>query len=86
MDAITRQQVEAFAPWRSLPHALVVRAKVILMACDGMKSIDIAEKIGLSRVSVGKWRGRSLEGGLSGLYDELRPGRPRQIEESGSPH
>ncbi len=81
MDATTRQQVEAFAHSRSLPHALVVRANVILMACDGMKSIDIAEKVGLSRVSVGKWRSRFIEEGLSGLYDELRPGRPRKIEE-----
>ncbi len=81
MDADTRQQVEAFARSRSLPHALVVRAKVILMACAGMKSIDIAAKIGLSRVSVGKWRTRFAKGGLNGLYEELRPGRPRQIEE-----
>jgi putative transposase len=81
LDADTRQQVEAFARSRSLPHALVVRAKVILMASEGMKSIDIAEKIGLSRVSVGKWRSRFAEGGLNGLYEELRPGRPRQIEE-----
>ena len=81
LDADTRQQVEAFARSRSLPHALVVRAKVILMASEGMKSIDIAEKVGLSRVSVGKWRTRFAEGGLNGLYEELRPGRPRQIEE-----
>jgi putative transposase len=81
MDSETRQQIEAFARSRSLPHALVVRAKVILMACDGMKSIDIAEKVGLSRVSVGKWRTRFIQDGLNGLYDELRPGRPRQIEE-----
>ena len=81
LDANTREQVEAFARSRSLPHALVVRAKVILMASDGMKSIDIAEKVGLSRVSVGKWRTRFAEGGLNGLYEELRPGRPRQIEE-----
>ncbi len=81
LDADTREQVEAFARSRSLPHALVVRAKVILMASDGMKSIDIAEKVGLSRVSVGKWRTRFAEGGLNGLYEELRPGRPRQIEE-----
>src|SRR5208337_1680765 len=81
LDADTRQQVEAFAQSRSLPHALVVRAKVILMAAEGMKSIDIAEKVGLSRVSVGKWRTRFAEGGVSGLYEELRPGRPRQIKE-----
>ena len=81
MDGDTRRQVEAFAHSRSLPHALVVRAKLILMACDGMKSIDIAKKVGLSRESVGKWRTRFIRGGLHGLYDELRPGRPRQIEE-----
>src|SRR5271169_427075 len=81
IDSDTRRQVEAFARSHSLPHALVIRAKLILMACDGMKSIDIAEKIGLSRGSVGKWRTRFIKRGLNGLYDELRPGRPRQIEE-----
>jgi putative transposase len=81
LNSDTRQQVEAFAQSRSLPHALVVRAKVILMASEGMQNIDIAEKVGLSRESVGKWRARFIEGGLNGLYDELRPGRPRQIEE-----
>jgi putative transposase len=81
LDADTRLQIEAFAHSRSLPHALVVRAQIILMASEGMKSIDIAEKVGLRRESVGKWRTRFLQGGLSGLYDELRPGRPRQIEE-----
>jgi len=81
LDAATRLQVEAFAHSRSLPQALVVRAQIILMASEGMKSIDIAEKVGLRRESVGKWRARFLQGGLNGLYDELRPGRPRQIEE-----
>jgi putative transposase len=81
LDADTRSQMEALAHSRSLPHALVVRAQIILMACEGMKSIDIAEKVGLRRESVGKWRTRFLQGGLNGLYDELRPGRPRQIEE-----
>jgi putative transposase len=81
IDAGTRQQVEAFARSRSLPHGLVLRAKLILLACDGMRNIEIAETIGLSRESVGKWRARFIERGLNGLYDELRPGRPRQIEE-----
>jgi len=42
---------------------------------------DIAQKVGLRRESVSKWRTRFLQGGLSGLYDEQRPGRPWQIEE-----
>ena len=37
--------------------------------------------MGLSQVTVGKWRRRHREQGLEGLRDELRPGRPRTHED-----
>lgn len=76
-----RRQLEAFAGSRSLPHAQVVRAKIILMAADGHSNIEIAEMLHLNRATVGKWRLRFLESGIGGLYDQLRPGRPRAIKE-----
>jgi putative transposase len=72
-----REQLESFARSRSLPHAQVQRAQIVLFAADGMTNLDIAERVGLTRVTVGKWRRRYLEFGIEGIYDELRSGRPR---------
>jgi len=81
LDEGQRAQLEAFARSRSLPHAMVVRAKIILAAATGEQSGRIAERFGLSRHTVGKWRGRFAEQGIEGLYDEYRSGRPRSIED-----
>ena len=74
-----RTELESVARSRSLPHGLVVRARVILMAADGKSNTHIAERLSLSKPSVGKWRARYLQLGIQGLHDELRPGRPRTI-------
>lgn len=76
-----RAQLKALSTSRSLPHAVVTRARVILMAADGVENIVIAKRVGLSRLSVGKWRQRFAQYGVEGLHDELRPGRPRTIED-----
>jgi putative transposase len=81
LDDRAREELESFSRSGSLPHALVVRAKLVLMAAEGMQSQVIAKKLGLSRVTVGKWRGRYAEAGIEGLYDEYRSGRPRSIED-----
>jgi putative transposase len=76
-----REQLQSFAASRSLPHAQVERAKIILKAAEGKKNIQIAEELSTTRETVGKWRKRFVEQGLEGLYDELRPGRPRSLED-----
>ena len=81
LDPEQRAQLQSLSASRSLPHALVTRARVILMAADAVKNIVIAKRVGLSRLSVGKWRQRFAQYGIEGLHDELRPGRPRTIED-----
>jgi putative transposase len=76
-----QSQLEVIAQSRSLPHGLVRRAKIVLMAAEGMNNKTIAQEIGLSDVSVGMWRKRFLTQGLPGLYDEMRPGGPRSISD-----
>jgi putative transposase len=69
-------QLRAVAASRSLPHGLVLRAKIILLSASGMSN-----RLELNPVTVGYWRRRFLRQGLPGLHDELRPGRPRSISD-----
>ena len=75
------EQLKSITNSRSLPHSLVNRARIILMASQQTSNCDIAEKVGLSHQMVSKWRQRYLQQGISGLHDELRPGRPRSISD-----
>jgi putative transposase len=81
LAADERTQLEAWASSRSLAHAQVRRAKIVLMSADGKTNTQIAAKLGLSMPTVGKWRECYRTVGIRGLYDELRPGRPRTISD-----
>ncbi len=74
-----QMQLKSIISSRSLPSGLVTRARIVLMAADGLTNNQISEKIGLSHQAVCKWRQRYLQQGISGLHDELRPGRPRTL-------
>jgi putative transposase len=76
-----QEQLIRFSNSRSLPHGLAVRAKIILLASKGLENIKIAEKVDLSRQTVAKWRKRFIKYSIQGLYDEIRPGRPRSISD-----
>lgn len=54
----------------------VVRAKVILMAAQGLPNDQIARRVSLPRQIVSKWRKRFFEEGLEGLENLPRSGRP----------
>ena len=51
----------------------------MLLAADGLSNTAIAEKLGVSRRTVGLWRCRFAEKRVCGLDDEPRPGAPRRI-------
>src|SRR5438094_7146922 len=74
-----RQQLESIAGSRSLPAGLVNRARIVLMSAAGETNQQIARRLGLSQATVGKWRRRFWQQDVTGLHDELRPGRPRSI-------
>lgn len=76
-----RQQLQSMAGSRSLPAGLVQRARIILLAEQGKPNLAIARELDLHRVTVANWRKRFLNQGIEGLYDELRSGGPRSIED-----
>lgn len=60
----------------TLPYREVVRAKLVLLAAEGLGNKQIGERLDLPREVVSKWRKRFFERRLPGLDDEPRRGRP----------
>lgn len=76
-----RSRLEALLRAGSTPQSLASRTRIVLRAAqpDDPSNQVIAEELGLDRHTVGRWRERFLEGGLDGLQDAPRPGRPRRF-------
>jgi DNA-binding NarL/FixJ family response regulator len=60
----------------TLPYFAVSRAKMILLAAQGLNNDDIANRLDTPRKVVSMWRKRFFEERLLGLEERLRPGRP----------
>jgi hypothetical protein len=58
------------------PYYMVVRAKAILLAAQGLRNDQIASRVSLPRQIISKWRKRFFEERLDGLENLPRPGRP----------
>ncbi len=61
----------------TLPYFKVVRAKMILMAAEGVSNDEIAARLNTRREVVSQWRKRFFKERLAGLDERDRPGRPR---------
>jgi transposase len=61
------------------PATLVQRARILLLAAQGVSNAQIAEQLGISRPTVIAWRARFAREGLHGLADRPRTGRPQTV-------
>jgi transposase len=59
---------------------LAQRARIVLLAADGLSNTEIASRVGVSRPTVIGWRARYQQRGLAGLDDQPRSGRPRTVD------
>ena len=71
-----RAELESRARRYTLPYRDVVRAKIVLMAADGLDNDEIASRLDTRREIVSKWRKRFYQQGLAGLEERPRGGRP----------
>lgn len=63
----------------SQPAGLVRRARIVLLAADGLPLRTIAIQVGVQRPVVRDWLDRFRAHGIAGLQDRPRPGRPRRF-------
>ncbi len=54
----------------------VKRARIVLLASEGVSNTKIAEQVGMDVKNVGRWRRKFAERGMPGLKDDPRPGGP----------
>jgi transposase len=69
-----RAELERRVRASTTPQRDVVRAKVVLMAAEGLRTDAIARDLHLRAPTVSKWRTRYAASGLAGLADSPRPG------------
>jgi hypothetical protein len=74
-----RAELEHRVACYTLPHKVVVRAKIVLYAAEGQSNVEIARRLETAARVVGRWRKRFFEQRLAGLEDLERAGRPRRF-------
>ena len=75
---------EVLASWvrsPSIPAGLAQRARIVLLAGDGIGTNEIARRTGVSKPTVILWKKRWAAEGTGGLEDRPRPGKPRVIDD-----
>jgi transposase len=60
---------------------LAARARIVLLAAEGLPNAEIARQVGVSRPTVIGWRMRYDSGGIAALRDLDRSGRPPVIDD-----
>ncbi len=60
--------------------SLALRARIILDSAQGRANCHVADRLGVTPGTVGKWRRRFVRMGLAGLDDGSRNGRPRLVD------
>lgn len=71
--------MEGRAATYTAPYRDVIRAKIVLMASDGLQRKEIAHRLSLPVRIVTKWRKRFCSERIAGLDERLRPARQARI-------
>ncbi len=71
-----RCELERLVRASSSEVRMVERARIVLSAAEGLTAGEISQRVGCSRPTVTKWRGRYAGEGIEGLADAPRSGAP----------
>ena len=79
LDGGERAELERIAGLLKAPFREVQRARIVLYTADGLRDVEIAQRLDCTPKTVAKWRRRFCEQRVAGLCDESRVGRPRRF-------
>jgi transposase len=71
-----RTELTALVRSRLTSVRLALRARIVLLAAQGVQNTDIAAQVGVGRVQVSRWRGRYAQSRLAGIWCDLPRGAP----------
>jgi transposase len=75
-----RAELEGWLRSPSLRAGLAQRARIVLLAADGVGTNEIVRRVGVSKPAVIRWKRRYAAEGVAGLDDRAKSGRPLSID------
>jgi transposase len=76
-----RRDLKRMANSATISVRLARRARIVLLAADGLENVAIARTLGVGRSQVACWRNRFAEGGINAIRaDRPRSGRRRRVD------
>jgi transposase len=79
VTAADRRELDRLQRAYSTRAGVSGRARAVLLMAQGLSGVEIAERIGYTVIQVSRIRRRFAEGGLAGLYDRPKSGRPPTV-------
>src|SRR5215467_9803676 len=77
-----RAELKSLSSRRKTAQALALRARIVLACAGGSQNKEVAAKLGVVEMTVGKWRRRFVQDRVEGLRDDPRSGAPRTIDDA----
>src|SRR5680860_1877895 len=74
-----REVLQSRVQARTVSVRNLERARIVLLAAQGLPAVEIAARVGCSRPTVTLWRNRYAQQGLAGLGDAARSGAPPRL-------
>src|SRR2546423_10596968 len=81
MPAEDRAELTRWTRTPSLRAGLAQRARIVLLADEGVGTNEIVQRVGVSKPTVIAWKKRYAAEGIGGLEDRPKPGRPARVDE-----
>src|SRR3979490_2769787 len=80
ISAADRERLERLVRDRNTPQKVVWRARIVLLASDGLTAEGFAAAVDKSLLTVRRWRRRYMAKGMDGLLkDATRPSRAKPL-------